>query len=106
MFGDMFGQMQEQQKEMRKQLATIEVEAESGEGAVKVVANANREIVNISINKDKLDWEDQEQVEDLVMVAVNRALEIAAEKEAAEAQKMIQNMMPPGMGGLSNLFGS
>lgn len=106
MFGDMFGQMEEQQKEMRKQLAAIEVEAESGDGAVKVVANANREIINISINKEGLDWDDQEQVEDLVMVAVNRVLEKAAEREAEETQKLIQNMMPPGMGGLSNLFGS
>jgi len=46
-----------------------------------------------------------EQVEDLVTVAVNRVLELAAAKEAEESQKLIKSMMPPGMGDLSNLFG-
>jgi len=102
MFGDMFGQVEEQQKAMRQQLATITVEAEAGDGAVKVVANANREILNITFNKELLDWSDTEQVEDLVTVAINRALEIAAQKEAAESQKLLQNMLPPGFG---DLFG-
>jgi nucleoid-associated protein EbfC len=105
MLGDMFGNMEEQQKALREKLAQITVEAEAGDGAVKVVANANREIVNITINKEALDWEDSEQVEDFVMVAVNRALKLASEKEASEAQRLIQEMLPPGLGNLSDLFG-
>lgn len=105
MFGDMFGNLEEKQQEMRAQLARITVEAQAGDGAVKVSANANREILNIAIHKDVLNWEDVEQVEDLVTVAVNRALELAAAKEAEESQKLIKSMMPPGMGDLSNLFG-
>ena len=105
MFGDLMGNMEEQQKELKAKLAEITVEAEAGDGAVKVTANANREIVNISIDKEKLDWEDQEQVEDLVMVAVNRALEKAAEKEAAETQNLIKDLLPPGLDNLPNLFG-
>ncbi len=101
----MFGDMEEVQKQMREQLATIQVEAEAGDGAVIVHANGNREITNISINKSALDWEDSEQVEDLVMVAVNRAIAKAAEQEALASQEMIKNMLPPGMGGLGNLFG-
>jgi len=100
MFGDMFGQVEEQQKAMRQQLATITVEAEAGDGAVRVVANANREILNITFNKALLDWNDTEQVEDMVTVAVNRALEMAAQKEAAEAQNLIKNMLPPGFEGM------
>lgn len=105
MFGDMFGNLEEKQQEMRAQLAKITVEAEAGDGAVRVKANANREILNIAIDKDTIDWDDVEQVEDLVTVAVNRALELAAAKEAEESQKLIKSMMPPGMGDLSNLFG-
>lgn len=104
MFGDMFGNMEAQQKEMRTKLAAIRVDAEAGNGAVKVTATANREIVNISIDKAALEWDDVEQVEDLVMVAVNRALELAAQKEGEETQKMVQTMLPPGMGDLSDLF--
>jgi hypothetical protein len=105
MFGDLMGNMEERQKEMKAKLAEMTVEAEAGDGAIKVTANANREIVNISINKEALDWDDEEQVEDLMMVAINRALEKAAEKEAAETENLIKDMMPPGFGGLSDLIG-
>ncbi len=105
MFGDMFGNMEEKQQEMRSKLAGIIVEAEAGDGAVTVKANANREIVNISIDPEKLDWDDREMVEDLVTVAVNLALEEAAETEAAETQRMIKDMLPPGLEGLGGMFG-
>ena len=100
------GNMEERQKELKVKLAEITVEAEAGDGAIKVTANANREIVNISIDKSRLDWDDHEQVEDLMMVAINRALEKALEKEAAESENLIRDMMPPGFGGLSDLLGS
>ncbi len=105
MFGDLMGNMEEQQKALKVKLAEITIEAEAGDGAVRVTANANREIINISFDQSALNWEDKEEVEDLVTVAVNRALEKAAVKEGEETQRMIQDMMPPGMGGLSNLFG-
>lgn len=100
MFGDMFGQMEEQQKALREKLSAIFVEAEAGDGAVKVTASAVREITNIKIDPSVLDPEDLEQLEDLLLVAINRALEKAALKEAAESQKMINDLLPPGMAGL------
>ena len=100
----MFGDMEEKQKMLKIKLAEITVEAQAGDGAVKVVANANRELVNISIDPAIVDPEDMEQVEDLLLVATNRAIQMAAEKEAEETQKLIQDMLPPGMGGLSDLF--
>jgi hypothetical protein len=100
MFGDLFGNVQQQQEAMKQKLAEIQVEAEAGDGAVKVTANANREILDLTILKDKLDWEDLEQIQDLIVTAVNRALEKALVKEQAEARKMISDMMPPGMEGL------
>lgn len=101
----MFGNMEEMQKQMKAKLSAIKVEAEAADGAVRVTANAAREISNISINKEMLNWEDKEEIEDLVMVAVNRALALATQKEAEETQNMIKDMMPPGMGGLGDLFG-
>ncbi|MCO6493876.1 MAG: YbaB/EbfC family nucleoid-associated protein [Phaeodactylibacter sp.] len=105
MFGDLMGNMKEQQKEMRRKLAEFKVEAEAGDGAVKVVANANRELLDIQFDKQKLDWEDAEMVQDLIIAAVNNALEKAAEKEAEEAQNIMKNMLPPGLGDLGGLFG-
>ncbi len=100
MFGDLFGNVEQQQEEMRKKLATITVSADAGNGAVTVTANANREILDVKIDKTKLDWDDVEQVQDLVLAAVNNALEKAMIKEQAEAQKLISQMMPPGLEGL------
>ncbi len=100
MFGDLLGNMQQQQEAMKAKLAEIIVQAESGDGAINVKANANREILDIAIDKSKLDWEDTEQVQDLLVTAVNRVLEKAQVKEQAEAQKMISDLMPPGLGGM------
>ena len=105
MFGDLFGNVEQQQEELQKKLATIEINGDAGDGAIKVTANANQKILNISIDKTKLDWEDTEEVEDLLLVAINRTLEKAVAKQAEESQKLIQNMMPPGMGGLADMFG-
>lgn len=105
MFGDLLGNMKEQQKEMRRKLAEFRVEAEAGNGAVRVTANANRELIDIQFDRDKLDWEDAEMVQDLIVTAVNKALEKAAEKEAEEAQNIMKNMLPPGLAGLGGLFG-
>ncbi len=101
----MFGDMEEKQKQLQIKLSQIEVSATAGEGAIKVMANANREITNIAIDKSAIDLEDMEQLEDLLLVAVNRAIALAAAKEAEEAQNLLKDMLPPGMDGLSGLFG-
>ena len=105
MFGDLLGNLEEQQKEIAAKLESIIIEADAGGGAVKVKATASRKILNIAIDKEKLDWDDVEMVEDLVLTAINNALEKAAVKEAAESQKLIARMMPPGLGDLGGLFG-
>ena len=100
----MFGDMEEKQKMLQQKLGQMEVSASAGDGAVKVVATADRKIVNIAIDKAAIDLEDMEQLEDILLVAVNRAIALAAEKETEETQKLIQDMLPPGMGGLTDLF--
>lgn len=102
MFGNMMGQMQEMQGRLKEKLRTIEVEATAGEGAVRVKMNAARELLNIHLNEELLDMTDTAHIEDLLVVAVNRALAEAEAKGAAEGQQMIQGMLPPGLG---NLFG-
>ncbi len=104
-FGKMFGDMQEKQEALKQKLKEMEVHAEAGDGAVKITANGAREIVNIQIDKNLLTNEDAEILEDLIITAVNRALVEAAEIEARETQKLLKDIMPPGLGGLGNLFG-
>ena len=71
MFGDLFGNMEEKQAELRQKLSGMTVEVEVGDGAVRVEANCNRQITNIGIDPGKI-GEDMEQLEDLLLVAINR----------------------------------
>lgn len=105
MFGDMMGPMQEMQEKVQTELKKIQVEAEAGDGAVKVQVDGTRHLTNINISADAIDPEDPEAIEDLVMVAVNRALDLAAEKEQETTQRVMQELLPPGLGNLSGLFG-
>ena len=102
MFGleNMFGDMEAQQKAMREKLAEYTVESEASEGAIKISANANRELTNITIDPAFLKNVEAEELEDLLLVAINRALQSALEKEAAETQELLKDMLPPGLDGL------
>lgn len=97
MFGDIFGNIQKQQEELQQKLAAIIVEAEAGDGAVVVKAGADMHIENIKLDTSKIDLADQEQVEDLLVVAINRALDLARETAATETNKLLGGMFP-GMG--------
>jgi nucleoid-associated protein EbfC len=102
MFGDLLGNFQKQQEEMLSKTRDITVEAEV-EG-INVTANGNKEVINVSITDPSI-LADKEQLEDLLVVALNRALNEAGEKAAEAAQQAMEAMLPPGMGGLSGLFG-
>jgi nucleoid-associated protein EbfC len=105
MFDNLLGNLQKQQEELQQKLSEIYVEADAGDGAVTVKASCNLIIENIKINPAKLDMNDPEQVEDLVLVAVNEALEEARKKAAIETNKLLQGMMPPGMGDFGGMLG-
>jgi hypothetical protein len=101
----MFGNLEDMQKQMQEALKEITVSAEAGGGVIKIEANATRQITNIKIDPDFLKDADAEEVEDLLLVAINNAISAAAAQEAVQSEKMLKDMMPPGMGGLSGLFG-
>ena len=90
------GNMQEKQDAMKVQLAAITIE-ESAEG-LTITANGAREILNVSIAPELL--ADKEQLEDLLVVTMNKVLDHIAGREAEMSQKMISEMLPPGMEGL------
>lgn len=100
MFEDIFGNVQKQQDELAARLAEITVDAELGDGSIKVTATANQVLTNIEIDPSKFDLNDVEQLEDLLLATINEALEKGRNKAAAETQKLLSGMIPPGMGGL------
>jgi len=90
-------QMQENMKKMQEQLATVEVEGQSGAGMVKVVMTCRHQVKRISID-DSLMGDDKEMLEDLVATAVNDAIR---QVESTTQEKMggfTAGMgLPPGM---------
>ena len=72
-------EVQNKLKKAEEQLAEKTVEASSGGGMVTVVANGQQDILSIKINPDAVDPDDIEMLEDLVIAAVNSALEQSKE---------------------------
>lgn len=96
---DMFGKFSELQskvEEAQKELEKLEVEAEAGGGMVKVTANGKRKILSVKLDKDVIDPEDAEMLEDLVVAGVNKALEKAEEAAQEKMQETYKNMLPGG----------
>ena len=96
---DMFGKIQEMQSKMQEAqegLNDVIVEAEAGGGMVKVKANGNKQIVSIEMDKDVVDPQDKEMLEDLIVAGVNKALEKAEAASKEKMQDMYKNMMPGG----------
>ncbi|AVR46165.1 nucleoid-associated protein, YbaB/EbfC family [Christiangramia fulva] len=94
MFGDMMGMMnklkeaQENVEATKKRLNTVLIDEESSDGLLKVTVTANREVKNISVADELL--EDKEQLEDYLVLTLNKAIEKASdinEKEIAAAAK-------------------
>ncbi len=105
MFGDLLGNMQGKQSELQEKLATIQLSASAGDGAVKVTVTANQKVVDVAIDKEKIDLSDTEQLEDLLMVALNQALAMAVDTQTQETNNLVKDMIPPGLSGLGDLFG-
>jgi nucleoid-associated protein EbfC len=89
---EMFGKLADFQKQMevsKQKLGTLSVTAESGGGMLKVSANGHLRITKIEIDPDILS--DKEMVEDLLLAAVNRALDQAT----ALAEAEMRHNLPP-----------
>ncbi|MGN6180158.1 MAG: YbaB/EbfC family nucleoid-associated protein [Mucilaginibacter sp.] len=98
--------LEAQQKagEMKKRLDGISVSGSAEGGKITVVANGNKVVQSINIDEEFLKDADKEELEELLMVAINKAMEQADNVNQSEMAAMTQQMFG-GMGGLGNLFG-
>ena len=107
MLGDLMRQAQKMQEEMMKAQEEAKkrtVEATAGGGMVTVVASGAGEIISIKIEKDVVNPEDVEMLQDLILAASNEALRRAQELVSDEMSKLTGGLQIPGMGGLGKLF--
>ena len=108
MLGDMMRQAQKLQAEMQKmqeEVKTKTVEASAGGGMVSVTASGAGELVSIKIEKDVVNPDDVDMLQDLILAAANEALRRAQQMVNEEMSKLTMGLQIPGMGGLGNLFG-
>ncbi|AJA69214.1 YbaB/EbfC family nucleoid-associated protein [Myroides odoratimimus] len=103
MFGDlmgMMGKLQETQakiEETKKRLDTVLVDDQSNDGLLQVTMTANRTIRSLSISDELM--EDKEQLEDYLVMVLNRAIEKASAINEAELAAAAKDGMPniPGL---------
>lgn len=108
MLGDIMREAQKLQAEMQRlqeEAKKKTVEASAGGGMVTVVANGAGELVSVKIEKDVVNPEDVEMLQDLVLAASNEALRRAQQMVNEDMSKVTGGLQLPGMGSLGNIFG-
>lgn len=91
-------QMQEQLKEFQNEIAARTTTADAGAGMVQATVNGRMELVKLKIDKSRIDVNDTDMLEDLVVAAVNAAQLRAADVVKQEMQKKAGEMgLPAGL---------
>jgi DNA-binding YbaB/EbfC family protein len=102
-------QIQKMQEDMEAAQAELEeekIEVSVGGGAIKVVINGHQKVQSITIDRDVIDMEDEEwltDLQDLLLAAMNQAIEQSQNLQAERMQGAtgdISSMLPGGLGGL------
>jgi DNA-binding YbaB/EbfC family protein len=99
-FGNIMKQakkMQEQIGQLQQELETKTIEAQAGGGMVRVVVNGKFEIVSLKIEKEVVNPEDIEMLQDLIVAAVNEAIRKAQAMASEEMAKITGGLGIPGM---------
>ena len=87
--------MQAEMEQVQAELADKEITTTAGGGAIEVTINGNKEITKLNIDKDVVDPDDVEMLQDLVMAAVNEAI-----RQIEELSENAMNEITGGFGGL------
>ena len=91
--------MQRQMEEQAKEMETKEFTATAGGGAVEVTVSGARKLVKLSLAEEAVDPDDVEMLEDMIVAAVNEALE-KVDAESASAMSKVTGGMGGGIPGL------
>ena len=101
----MFGKLAEAQQkaeEVKQKLEAITVEGEAANGKVRILSTGNKKIYDISIADELMAIDRKEELQDLLIIAIDNAMNAAENVSASEMQALMSTMMP---GGLVSLFG-
>ena len=91
-------EMQDKMAAVQEELGQKSVSADAGGGLVEATCNGRRELVRVRIDKSRVDLNDTEMLEDLIVAAVRSAQDKAVDLAKAEMQRVASEMgVPPGM---------
>jgi len=93
---------QQMADDIKKRLDTVSVYGEVEGGAIKVTATANKAITAVEIQEEFFKQADKEELEELLLTAINKALAQADQVSATEMQAATKDML----GGLGGMFGA
>ncbi len=99
-FGNIMKQakkMQERMMALQEELAAKTVEATAGGGMVTVSVNGKFELLSLRIEKEVVNPEDVDMLQDLIVAAVNEGIRKAQEMSASEMAKITGGMQLPGL---------
>ncbi len=89
--------LQERMTSLQNELALKTVEASAGGGMVSVLVNGKHELVSLKIEKEVVNPEDVDMLQDLIMAAVNEGMRKAQEMASAEMAKLTGGINIPGL---------
>lgn len=99
MFGDIIGM----QEKMQAELAEVMLSESAVGGKLEITVSGDRAVQNVSIDDALLHPDSREELEDLLVITLNRALASADALAAQKTKEMMSGMLPPGMD-LGSLF--
>ena len=89
--------MQSQMAKLQEELKERTVEGTAGGEAVKAVVNGDKKLISLTLSPDAVDPEDVEMLQDLIVTAINDAMQKVDEMTNAELGKVTGGMKLPGM---------
>lgn len=95
-------QAQQQIEEIKNRLDAIQVTGEACGGMIKLTATANKDFKDLSIHPDFLANASKEELEEVLVVAINKTLEQADKVSQVEMEAVTKGMF----GGLGGMFGN
>jgi nucleoid-associated protein EbfC len=90
-------QVQQMQAQMQQRMAELRVEGSAGGGMVKATMNGSKDLLAVVIDKEAVDPNDVEMLQDLVVAAVNEASRKVDEEMQGQLGAMTGGMKIPGM---------
>ncbi len=83
-----YQRMQRKLEEAQEELSKKEYIGQAGGGAVKITVTGEKKVIKVDIDKDAVDPEDVETLEDMILAAVNQAIGSAEEDSQSEMGKL------------------